>query len=78
MTSAEPSSAASPIEIRLNGEEYALAAGATIADLVAALGRDPRAVAVERNGEIVPRARHAATVLAAGDRVEIVHFVQGG
>jgi sulfur carrier protein len=37
-----------------------------------------RKVAVERNGEIVPRSAHAATLLADGDRVEIVVAVGGG
>jgi thiamine biosynthesis protein ThiS len=35
-------------------------------------------VAVERNGLLVPRAAFAGTRLAAGDRLEVVHFVQGG
>jgi thiamine biosynthesis protein ThiS len=35
-------------------------------------------VAVERNGEVVPRARHADVELADGDVIEIVHFVGGG
>ncbi|PYQ63884.1 MAG: thiamine biosynthesis protein ThiS [Acidobacteria bacterium] len=52
--------------------------GSTVADLVAGLGRHPRAVAVERNGELVPRARFGETPLGAGDRLEVVHFVQGG
>jgi sulfur carrier protein len=62
----------------LNGEPHQLPAGSTLLDLVAGLGRDPRTVAVERNGEIVRRADYAATPLAAGDRLEVVHFVQGG
>jgi sulfur carrier protein len=62
----------------LNGEPHRLPAGSTLLDLVAGLGRDPRTVAVERNGEIVRRADYAATALAAGDRLEVVHFVQGG
>jgi sulfur carrier protein len=66
------------LEIVLNGEPHRLAAGSTLLDLVAGLGRDPRTVAVERNGEIVRRPDYAATVLAAGDRLEVVHFVQGG
>jgi sulfur carrier protein len=45
---------------------------------VAGLGRDPRTVAVERNGIIVRRAEYGATGLEAGDRLEVVHFVQGG
>jgi thiamine biosynthesis protein ThiS len=66
------------IELRVNGRAERIAEGASVAELVAALGREPRLVAVERNGEIVPRARWAATRLAAGDRLEIVQFVQGG
>jgi sulfur carrier protein len=66
------------LEIVLNGEPHRLPAGATVLDLVTSLGRDPRTVAVERNGEIVRRPDYGATLLAAGDRLEVVHFVQGG
>ena len=66
------------VEVLLNGEPHRAAAGATVLDLVAGLGRDPRTVAVERNGELVPRAAYAGTRLLAGDRIEVVHFVQGG
>jgi thiamine biosynthesis protein ThiS len=66
------------LEVVLNGEPYRMPEGATVADLVAALGRHPRTVAVERNGELVPRARFGETPLGAGDRLEVVHFVQGG
>lgn len=62
----------------LNGEPHEVAADATVLDLVTSLGRDPRTVAVERNGELLPRAAYPATRLAAGDRLEMVHFVQGG
>jgi thiamine biosynthesis protein ThiS len=66
------------VDIVLNGEPHRVPAGSTLLDLVASLGRDPRTVAVERNGEIVRRPDYAATALAAGDRLEVVHFVQGG
>ncbi len=66
------------LEVVLNGEPYQIVEGATVANLVAGLGRDPRTVAVERNGDLVPRARFAETRLGAGDRLEVVHFVQGG
>lgn len=66
------------MEIVVNGEALEIAAGATVADLVRRLDRRPENVAVEHNGEILPRDRYAATALAAGDRVEVVHFVQGG
>ena len=68
----------SSLEIILNGEPHRLPAGATVLDLVTGLGRDPRTVAVERNGEIVRRPEYGGTLLAAGDRLEVVHFVQGG
>jgi len=66
------------LDVFLNGEPHQVAEGATVADLVAGLGRDPRTVAVERNGDLVPRARFGETRLGAGDRLEVVHFVQGG
>ena len=61
----------------LNGEARDLEA-AHVAGLVATLGLDPRKVAVERNLEIVPRSLYAATPIADGDRIEIVHFIGGG
>jgi thiamine biosynthesis protein ThiS len=66
------------IPITVNGEPRELATPATIADLLARIGLDTRKVAVERNLEIVPRSTYAATPLAAGDRLEIVHFIGGG
>jgi thiamine biosynthesis protein ThiS len=49
-----------------------------VAGLVAALGLNPRKVAVERNLAIVPRSAYGSTPLADGDRIEIVHFIGGG
>ena len=46
-------------------------------DLLTELGRHPRTVAIERNGEILPRERYPATPLAEDDRLEIVGFVAG-
>ena len=46
--------------------------------LLARIGLDTRKVAVERNMEIVPRSTYADTALAAGDALEIVHFIGGG
>ena len=59
-------------------EERVVEAVRTVAELVAALGLDPRKVAVERNLEIVPRSAYDRTRLADGDRIEIVHFIGGG
>jgi sulfur carrier protein len=56
----------------------ALAAGASLAELLAALELKADRVAVEKNGEIVPRNQWAAAQLAEADRLEMVHFVGGG
>ena len=66
------------IGIRLNGEPHRLERAMTLRELVESVGCDPQAVAVEVNGEIVRRARLAATDVASGDSIEIVRFVQGG
>jgi sulfur carrier protein len=51
---------------------------ATVADLVRALKLEGRRIAVERNGEIVPKSLYAATAVTAGDRLEVVAAVGGG
>lgn len=68
----------SMIAISINGEPRRVAAGLSVAGLVAELGLNPKKVAVERNLEIVPRSTHADVMLADGDQLEIVHFVGGG
>ena len=50
----------------------------SVADLIAELDLAGKRVAVERNGEIVPRSRYADSPLAAGDRLEIIAAVGGG
>ena len=66
------------MRIVLNGEEREVASGITVAGLLDTLDVPRRYVAVELNREIVPRAQHAETVLAEGDRIEIVTMVGGG
>jgi thiamine biosynthesis protein ThiS len=66
------------MRVQVNGEPRDVAAGITVTALLASLGLEGRPVAVERNTEIVPRAQHAATVLADGDQLEVVQFVGGG
>ena len=68
----------SRIAITVNGEAREVAAGESLAALLRAIGLDTRKVAVERNEEIVPRSTYDAVPLAAGDRLEIVHFIGGG
>ena len=67
-----------PMVISLNGESRQLPEPLTVAALVESLGYAGKRIAVERNGEIVPRGRHAEVVLADGDRLEIVVAVGGG
>ena len=66
------------MRVQVNGELREVPSGSTVASLLATLGLGDRPVAVERNTEIVPRARHAATELADGDALEVVQFVGGG
>jgi sulfur carrier protein len=66
------------MDIRLNGDALALPAPCTIAELLATQGLAERRVAVEVNGEIVPRGRHADHLIVDGDVVEIVHALGGG
>lgn len=66
------------MEILLNGEPRRLHSPATVLLLLHAEGLENRRVAVEVNGEIVPRGRHADWTLSEGDRVEIVHALGGG
>ena len=66
------------IDVTVNGESRRIAAGTTVAALLAELGLADRRVAVERNRQVVPRAEHAHVVLAAGDQLEVVTFVGGG
>lgn len=67
-----------PLEITLNGAPRELPPGGTLADLVRALGKDPRHVAVEVNRAVVPRADHGRYTLRPGDAVEVVTLVGGG
>lgn len=66
------------MQIVLNGEPRDVAAALSILQLLQAEGLAERRVAVEVNGAIVPRSRHADQPLADGDRVEIVHALGGG
>ena len=66
------------MKIVLNGREEDVASNATLADLVASTGLAGRRVAIEVNREIVPRSDYSARLLAAGDRVEVVHAIGGG
>lgn len=66
------------IDVVINGQSRTVNQGTTVAALIGDLGLAGKPVAVERNREVVPRAQHASTVLAAGDHLEVVTFVGGG
>ena len=66
------------LSIVVNGEDRASRPEATVTDLLRELGLDRGRVAIERNLEILPRAKWAETIVQAGDRYEIVQFVGGG
>lgn len=63
--------------VKINGEELNIA-GKTIAQYIESTSYDSSRIAVERNGDIVPKAKYGETVLNDGDSVEIVSFVGGG
>ena len=63
--------------VKINGESLAVA-GKTLADYLETTDFNSKRIAVERNGEIVPKAAYSETVLHDGDVVEVVNFVGGG
>ncbi len=66
------------IQLLVNGEARSFPAALSVAELVETLELAGKRIAVEKNGEIVPRSRHAETAIADGDRLEIVVAVGGG
>ncbi|HEY6395219.1 MAG TPA: sulfur carrier protein ThiS [Candidatus Binataceae bacterium] len=66
------------VSIILNGDPFALDGDPRLTQLLDRLNMKASRVAVEINGEVVPKSRYERTVLKAGDRVEIINFVGGG
>ena len=66
------------IELVINGDPRSFPAPLTLAQLVELQDLAGKRIAIEKNGEIVPRSQHATTSLASGDRLEIVVAVGGG
>ena len=66
------------LELKINGETRRFPDPLTVAGLIDQLGYAGKRIAVERNGEIVPKSQHATTALATGDQLEIVVAVGGG
>lgn len=63
--------------VKVNGNNMDIA-GMSIEDFLISEGYDIRRVAVERNGDIVPKARYTSEILKDGDSIEVVSFVGGG
>ena len=66
------------LELKINGESRQFPQTLTVAGLIEQLGYAGKRIAVERNGEIVPKSLHATTALLSGDQLEIVVAVGGG
>ena len=63
--------------VKINGEELNVA-GKTVTEYLATTNYDSKRIAIERNGEIIPKSQYGETVLKDGDSVEVVSFVGGG
>ena len=61
----------------INGKDTD-AAGKSISEYLAGTQYDMKRIAVEKNGEIIPKAEYSATIINDGDNIEIVSFVGGG
>ena len=67
------------IDLTINGNARSFeSAELTVAQLVSKMGLEGKRIAIERNGEIVPRGAYSATPLHSGDKLEIVGAVGGG
>ena len=63
--------------VKINGKEYEVG-GMTLLEYLKMKRYDPTIIAVERNEEIVPKAKYETTILEENDVIEIVRFVGGG
>ena len=66
------------VQVTINGREEALPSGLTVAGLLERRGVHTTMVAVEQNGRVLRKAEFPDAAIAAGDKLEIVHFVGGG
>lgn len=66
------------MKITLNGREETLENAKTLAELVQQKNLSQAGIAIARNGEVVSKANWPTTKIQSGDRIEIIHAVQGG
>ena len=64
--------------MKVNGEQIILSEKIPLAELLQREGYVQEKIAVELNGEIIPRSRYASVILTDADKLEIVSFVGGG
>ena len=64
--------------IEVNGKEQKISQGTTLLDIVQTMGVDHKRVVVEHNLQIADTEKLADTVVCAGDKIEVIHFVGGG
>jgi len=74
----DPGRSEGSVTVTVNGVARPATAGSSLRALVEALGFTGRPIAVELDGEVVPRAGLDARLLSGGERIEIVTFVGGG
>lgn len=63
--------------VKINGKNFDIA-GKTISEFLSTTNYDVKRIAVEKNGDIVPKSAYENTVFKDGDSVEVVSFVGGG
>ena len=66
------------MRITVNGQPHDLTPPLSVAGLIDRLSLSGKRIAVERNGEVVPKSQHGCTPLGDGDRLEIIFAVGGG
>jgi sulfur carrier protein len=66
------------IQVTVNGAEQRYERPLAVSELVERMALEGKKIAVERNGEIVPKSAHGSTLVLDGDRLEIVAAVGGG
>lgn len=66
------------MNVMVNGESREIPTSSTLTEVIAQLALAGKRLAVELNGEIVPRSQFAVTTLHAGDQIEIVQAIGGG
>ena len=64
--------------MKVNGETVTLTQPVSLKDFLESSGYTTKRIAVERNGEIVPKQTYDSVMLTEADTLEIVHFVGGG